>query len=50
MSSNNAIRKAKHDAFVKKQEEKGKKVVRWIFGVLVALGVAYLAYMVYQMN
>lgn len=39
MSSNNALRKAKHKAYEKKEEEKGKNVVNWIFGILVFLAV-----------
>ncbi len=33
---------SKRDAYAKKQEEKGKKVMVWIFGVLLALAVIYL--------
>ena len=33
---------AKKEAWQKKQEEKGKKVVGWIFGVLILLAVIYL--------
>ena len=33
---------AKREAYAKKQEEKGKKVVSWIFGVLIVLAVIYL--------
>ena len=32
----------KHEAYAKKQEEKGKKVVGWIFGGLIILAVIYL--------
>lgn len=35
---------AKRDAFVKKQEEKGKKVMKWIFVVLAILAVIYLVW------
>lgn len=35
---------AKQRAYEKKQEESGKKVVAWIFGGLLALAVAYMAY------
>lgn len=44
MSNNKDVRKAKHNAFEKKEEEKGRKVVNWIFGVLVALAVLYMIY------
>ena len=33
---------AKREAYAKKQEEKGKKVVEWIFGALIVLAVIYL--------
>lgn len=32
----------KREAYAKKQEEKGKKVVGWIFGGLIVLAVVYL--------
>ena len=32
----------KRKAYAKKQEEKGKKVVAWIFGGLIILAVIYL--------
>ena len=33
---------AKKEAWQKKQEEKGKKVVGWIFGGLIVLAIIYL--------
>ena len=33
---------AKKEAWQKKQDEKGKKVVGWIFGVLILLAIIYL--------
>ena len=33
---------AKRQAYAKKQEEHGKKVVQWIIGVLIALGVVFM--------
>ncbi|MBQ7419167.1 MAG: hypothetical protein IJV17_00335 [Prevotella sp.] len=33
---------AKREAYAKKQEEKGKKVVGWIFGGLILLAIIYL--------
>ena len=33
---------AKKEAWQKKQEEKGKKVVGWIFGILIVLAIVYL--------
>ena len=34
-------------AYQKKVEDKGKKVVNWIFGVLVLLAIAFVAYSVF---
>ena len=34
-------------AYEKKQEEGGKKVMSWIFGVLVLLAIAFVAYSVF---
>ena len=36
---------AKQVAYVKKQEESGKKVVEWIIGVLIAMAVIYVIYL-----
>ena len=33
---------AKREAYAKKQEEQGKKVVSWIFGGLIVLAIIYL--------
>lgn len=33
---------AKREAYAKKQEEKGKKIIGWIFGGLIILAVIYL--------
>lgn len=35
---------AKREAYAKKQEENGKKVVNWIFGVLILLAIIYLVW------
>ena len=35
---------AKRVAWQKKEEEKGRKVVNWIFGVLILLAVLYLVW------
>ena len=32
----------KREAYAKKQEEQGKKVVMWIFGALIVLAIIYL--------
>ncbi len=33
---------AKKEAYAKKQEQQGKKVIGWIFGVLILLAIVYL--------
>ena len=40
---------AKKEAYQKKQEDSGKKVMEWIFGVLVMLAVALIVFYVYSM-
>ena len=44
MSSNKDLRRAKHAAYEEKQAEKGEKVIKWIFGVLIALAILFLIY------
>jgi uncharacterized Rmd1/YagE family protein len=44
MSSNKALRKAKHDAYEAKQEKKGKRVIDWIFIGLIILAVIFMIY------
>lgn len=44
MSGNKDLRKAKHAAYEKKQAEKGEKVIKWIFCILIALAVIFAAY------
>jgi hypothetical protein len=44
MSSNNALRKAKHEAFQKKQEKKGREIIVWIFGGLILLAIIFMIY------
>jgi len=39
---------AKQVAYEKKQELEGRKVVNWIFGILVLLAVAFCAYSIYN--
>ena len=34
-------------AYQKKQEDNGKKVVNWIFGVLIVLAIAFVVYSVF---
>jgi len=38
---------AKKEAFEKKQEEGGKKVLEWIFGVLVILAILFVVYSIW---
>ena len=35
---------AKRKAYAEKKEQEGRKVINWIFGILVALGAAYAIY------
>ena len=44
MSGNKDLRRAKHEAYQKKQAAKGETVVKWIFGTLIALGVLFAIY------
>ena len=46
MSSNKDLRRAKHAAYEKKQAAQGEKVIKWIFGVLVALAILFAIYSV----
>ena len=39
---------ARQKAYAEKQEQKGRNVVNWIFGVLILLGVLYLVYSIYN--
>ena len=41
MSGNKDLRRAKHEAYQKKQ---AAKVIKWIFGGLIALGILFLIY------
>jgi hypothetical protein len=42
--------KAKREAYAKKQEEQGNKVVTWIFGGLIVLAVIYLIWTITMMS
>lgn len=44
MSINKDLKKAKHAAYEKKQAANGEKVIKWIFGVLIALAVIFAIY------
>lgn len=39
-----AKRDARKAAYAAKQEKKGREVINWIFGVLIALGILYAVY------
>ena len=41
---------AKRSAYQKKQEEQGKKVVKWIFGTLVVLAIIYFLWTLIMMS
>ncbi len=43
----NETTKAKKAAYQKKQEAQGKKVVNWIFGVLLVLAIIFAVYSVF---
>ena len=44
MSRNKDLRKAKHEAYEKKQAEKGEKVINCVIGVLLVLAIAFMVY------
>lgn len=44
MGGNKDLRRAKHEAYQKKQAAKGEKVVKWIFGTLIALSILCAIY------
>ena len=44
MSSNKDLRRAKHAAYEKKQAAQGEKIIKWIFGILVALSILFAIY------
>ena len=47
MSGNKDLRKAKHEAYQKKQAakgEKGERIIKWIFFVLIALAICFAIY------
>lgn len=45
--SNKAKKEAKKAAYAAKKEQEGRKVINWIFGILIALGVLYAIYSMY---
>ncbi|MEH2795834.1 hypothetical protein [Segatella copri] len=44
MGGNKDLRRAKHEAYQKKQAAKADKVVKWIFGGLIILGILFMIY------
>ena len=38
----------KREAYAKKQEQEGRKIVNWIFGILVVLAIAFCAYSIFK--
>ena len=44
MSQNKAKSNAKRAAYAKKQEDEGNKVIMWIIGILIALGVVFAGF------
>lgn len=44
MSSNKDLRRVKHAAYEKKQAAQGEKIIKWIFGILVALAILFAIY------
>ena len=44
MSSNKDLRRAKHAAYEMKQAAQGEKIIKWIFGILVALAILFAIY------
>lgn len=44
MSGNKDLRRAKHEAYQMKQAAKGEKVIKWIFGGLIVLGILFAIY------
>ena len=44
MGGNKNLRRAKHEAYQKKQAAKGEKVVKWIFGTLIVLSILCAIY------
>lgn len=44
MSGNKDLRRAKHEAYQKKLAAKGEKIIKWIFGGLIVLGILFAIY------
>ena len=50
MNAKKSIRNAKKAAYAAKQEQEGRKVINWIFGILIALGVIYAIYSIIMVS
>ena len=50
MKAKKLIRNAKREAYAAKQEQEGRNVINWIFGILIALGVIYAIYSIVMMS
>ena len=50
MKARKAIRNAKKEACASKQEQEGRNVINWIFGILIALGVIYAIYSIVMVS
>lgn len=44
MSKKRLKKNARRTAYAEKQEKKGRNIVKWIFGILIFLGVLYAIY------
>ena len=50
MKAKKIIRNAKREAYAAKQEQEGRNVINWIFGILIALGVIYAIYSIVMVS
>ncbi len=50
MKAKKLIRNAKKEAYAAKQEQEGRNVINWIFGILIALGVVYAIYSIIMVS
>lgn len=50
MNAKKSIRNAKKAAYAAKQEQEGRNVINWIFGILIALGVVYAIYSIVMVS
>jgi len=50
MKAKKSIRNAKKEAYAAKQEQEGRNVINWIFGILILLGVIYAIYSIVMVS